>query len=121
MCRLMCILKSCEYCFFNKEFKSGIQFTTKRKRILLILISFDSKSYVLIFINSWVFTVVDVELSPGEKKKVHFVMEEHQYNSAQIETSQQLFLKRLQVANMCDQTLKGQTCYLKSKKICGLR
>lgn len=88
------------------------------------MISFDSKSYVLGFINSWVFTVVDEEFSPGEKKKVHFVTEkEHQYNnSAQTETSRQLIMKRLQVANVRDQTLKdGQTCYIKSKKILVLR
>lgn len=85
------------------------------------MISFDSKSYVLGFINSWVFTVVDEEFSPGEKKKVHFVTEkEHQYNnSAQTETSRQLIMKRLKV---CDQTLKDrQTCYIKSKKILVLR
>lgn len=90
--------------------------------LLLFLISSDSKSYVLIFINCLVFTVVD-EFS-GEKKKVHFVMEkEHQHNNnAQIEMSRELILKRLQEANMCDQTLKeGQICYLKSKKILGLR
>lgn len=73
--------------------------------------------------NSWIFAVVDEDLSPG-KKKVHFVMEkEHQHhNDAQIEMSRQLILKRLQLENTCDQTLKeGQSCPLKSRNILGLR
>lgn len=86
---------------------------------------FGSKWDVLIFIISWVLTVVDEELSSREekKKKVHFVTEKEQQcdTSAQTETSRQLIVKRLQVANMCDQTLKWQLCYLKSKNILGLR
>eukprot|EP00066_Takifugu_rubripes_P006828 XP_003971899.1 PREDICTED: serine/threonine-protein kinase Nek2 [Takifugu rubripes] len=61
--------------------------------------------------------LLDEDLSSG-KKKVHFVMEkEHQ-----TEMSRQLIFKKLQAANMCDQTLKeGQTCPLKSRNILGLR
>lgn len=83
--------------------------------------SSDCKTCVVTFINSWVFTVVDEELWPREKK-VHFVMEK-EHHGPQMETSRQLILKRLQVAKVCDQTLKEdrQFGYLKSKKILGLR
>lgn len=40
----------------------------------------------------------------------------------QTEMSRQPIFKKLQAANVCDQTLKeGQTCPLKSRNILGLR
>lgn len=70
--------------------------------------------------------VIDEEnLSPG-KKKVHFASESKErrrHDGGQTVTSQELILKRLQVANQRAQTLKEveKSCQLKSRQILGIR
>ncbi len=70
--------------------------------------------------------VIDEEgLSPG-KKKVHFVgesKENRRPDSHRSLTSQELILRRLQVANLRTQALNEveKTCQIRSRQILGIR